>query len=79
MEMLLIIKLRDLCRNFRFCVYDLPSSTKINSPDSCTMPDYNLSFSSSSSRETGSYKLLQLTPDLNSLIENALDNGEALR
>ena len=43
------------------------------------MPDYNLSFSSSSSHETGSYKLLQLTPDLNSLIEHALDNGEALR
>jgi len=41
--------------------------------------DYDLSFSPSSSHETGSYKLLQLTPDLISLIEHALDNGEALR
>ena len=41
------------------------------------MPDYNLSFSPSSSREIGSYKLLQLTPELASLIENA--NGKDLR
>ena len=43
------------------------------------MPDYNLSFSPFSSREIGSYKVLQLTPDLSSLIENALDNREDLR
>lgn len=41
------------------------------------MPDYDLSFSPSP--DIGSYKLLQLTPDLTSLIENALNNGEDLR
>ncbi|TFK43457.1 sister chromatid cohesion protein Dcc1 [Crucibulum laeve] len=39
------------------------------------MPEYDLSFSSSSSTDGGSYKLMELPPELTKLIEDALANG----
>ncbi|KDR83664.1 hypothetical protein GALMADRAFT_235995 [Galerina marginata CBS 339.88] len=38
------------------------------------MFEYDLNFSPSSSAEVGSYKLIELTPDLTTLIENAIAN-----
>jgi sister chromatid cohesion protein DCC1 len=43
------------------------------------MFECNLDFSPSSSRESGSYKLIELTPDLATCIENALRNNTDLR
>ena len=43
------------------------------------MFECNLDFSPSSSRESGSYKLIELTPDLVTCIENALENNQDLR
>jgi len=43
------------------------------------MPEYDLAFSPTASNEAGSYKLIELTPDLTSLIENAIKNDEDLR
>ncbi|KAF8913973.1 sister chromatid cohesion protein Dcc1 [Gymnopilus junonius] len=43
------------------------------------MSEYDLNFSSASSKEAGAYKIIELTPDLTALIENATKNGEDLR
>lgn len=43
------------------------------------MPEYDLAFSPNASNEAGFYKLVELTPDLTSLIENAIKNDEDLR
>jgi hypothetical protein len=43
------------------------------------MFECNLDFSPSSSRESGSYKLIELTPDLATYIENALGDNTDLR
>lgn len=43
------------------------------------MPEYDLNFSPFSSNEVGSVKLVELTPDLTTLIENAIKNHEDLR
>jgi len=43
------------------------------------MPEYDLSFSPSSSDEAGSYKLIELTPDLTALIEGAIRDDTDLR
>ncbi|KAF9008993.1 sister chromatid cohesion protein Dcc1 [Cyathus striatus] len=40
------------------------------------MPEYNLNFSSHSLDETGSFKLLELPPELNSIVESALNQSE---
>ncbi|PPR07045.1 hypothetical protein CVT26_005246 [Gymnopilus dilepis] len=44
-----------------------------------SMPEYDLHFSPKSSGEAGAYKLIELTPDLTALIENASKNDEQLR
>ena len=43
------------------------------------MPEYDLAFSPNASNETGFYKLVELTPDLTTLIENAIKNDEDLQ
>jgi sister chromatid cohesion protein DCC1 len=43
------------------------------------MPEYDVSFSSSSSTEGGSFKLLELPKDLCNLIENAIQSDDPLR
>ena len=43
------------------------------------MPEYDLAFSPNASNEAGFYKLVELTPDLTSWIENAIKNDEDLR
>ncbi|PPQ98496.1 hypothetical protein CVT24_003987 [Panaeolus cyanescens] len=42
------------------------------------MPEYDLCFSSASTIETGSYKLVELTPDLAKLIEDGINNDLAI-
>jgi len=42
------------------------------------MPDYDLHFSPFASDETGSFKLMELPPDLVTLVENALSTRESL-
>ncbi|KAF5321094.1 hypothetical protein D9619_000774 [Psilocybe cf. subviscida] len=42
------------------------------------MPDYELNFSPLSFAEAGSYKLIELTPDLTTLIETAIKNDDDL-
>jgi hypothetical protein len=42
------------------------------------MPDYELNFSPFSFAEAGSYKLVELTPDLTTLIETAIKNDDDL-
>lgn len=43
------------------------------------MPEYDLNFSSLSTDEAGSYKLIELPPDLTALIEDAIAKDEDLR
>jgi sister chromatid cohesion protein DCC1 len=43
------------------------------------MSEYDLAFSPNASNEAGFYKLVELTPDLTTLIENAIKNDEDLR
>lgn len=43
------------------------------------MPEYDLNFSPFSSNEADSFKLVELTPDLTALIENAISNSEDIR
>ncbi|KAF8974485.1 sister chromatid cohesion protein Dcc1 [Flammula alnicola] len=42
------------------------------------MPEYNFHFSPSSSNEAGSFKLIELTPDLTALLTSAINNDEDL-
>jgi sister chromatid cohesion protein DCC1 len=43
------------------------------------MPEYDISFSSSSSAEGGSFKLLELPKDLSNLLDNAIQSANPLR
>lgn len=54
-------------------------SVTVTNASSSPMTEYDLSFSPSSSTDGGSYKLVELPPELCQIIENAIDSMNPLR